>query len=72
LAPYGGATTLIVGLALSASFAMSLPISTPPNAIAYSKGFIKQSEMALVGIVVGIISLVIGYFVLFNFGTLLK
>ena len=72
LAPYGGATTLIVGLALSASFAMSLPISTPPNAIAYSKGFIKQSEMAMVGIIVGIISLVIGYFVLFNFGGMLK
>lgn len=72
LAPYGGATTLIVGLALSASFAMSLPISTPPNAIAYSKGFIKQSEMAMVGIIVGIISLIIGYFVLFNFSGMLK
>ncbi len=67
LAPYGGATTLIAGLALSASFAMSLPISTPPNAIAYSKGFIKQSQMAMVGIFVGIVSLVIGYAVLFKF-----
>ncbi len=72
LEPYGGITTLIVGLALSASFAMSLPISTPPNAIAYSKGFIKQKEMALVGIFVGVISLIIGYFVLFNFSGLLK
>ncbi|MCQ2250392.1 MAG: SLC13 family permease [Bacteroidales bacterium] len=72
LEPYGGVTTLIVGLALSASFAMSLPISTPPNAIAYSKGFIKQKEMVLVGIVVGIISLVIGYTVLFSMGGLLK
>ena len=72
LAPYGGSTTVIVGLALSASFAMSLPISTPPNAIAYSKGFIKQSQMATVGIFVGIISLIIGYFVLFNFSGLLN
>ncbi len=72
LEPYGGVVTLIVGLALSASFAMSLPISTPPNAIAYSKGFIKQKEMVLVGIVVGIISLVIGYTVLFSMGGLLK
>lgn len=72
LAPYGGATTLIVGLALSASFAMSLPISTPPNAIAYSKGFIKQSQMALVGIFVGIISLIIGYCALFLFHGLLE
>ncbi len=72
LAPFGGVVTLIVGLALSASFAMSLPISTPPNAIAYSKGFIKQKEMVLVGIVVGIISLVIGYTVLFSMGGLLQ
>lgn len=72
LEPYGGATTLIVGLALSASFAMSLPISTPPNAIAYSKGFIKQSQMIFVGVVVGIISLIIGYFTLFTFGGILS
>lgn len=72
LADFGGATTLIVGLALSASFAMSLPISTPPNAIAYSKGFIKQSEMALVGIFVGVISLIIGYVVLFKFNGMLQ
>lgn len=71
LAPYGGAVTLIVGLALSASFAMSLPISTPPNAIAYSKGFIKQKDMVLVGIFVGIISLIIGYTVLFIFSNVL-
>lgn len=68
LAPYGGVVTLIVGLALSASFAMSLPISTPPNAIAYSKGFIEQKDMAIVGIIVGIISLVIGYAALFTLG----
>ncbi len=72
LLPYGGAVTLIVGLALSASFAMSLPISTPPNAIAYSKGFIKQKEMVFVGVVVGIVSLIIGYAVLFNLSGFLK
>ena len=70
LEPFGGAATLIIGLALSASFAMALPISTPPNAIAYSKtGFIKQKDMALVGVFVGVISLVIGYLVLIFAGT---
>ncbi len=67
LAPFGGATTLLVGLALSASFAMCLPISTPPNAIAYSKGFIKLKYMALTGLFVGVISLIIGYVALFMF-----
>ena len=61
LEPYGGISTLLIGLALSASFAMALPISTPPNALAYAKGFIKQKDMAMVGIVVGVIALALAY-----------
>ncbi len=61
LGEYGGVGTLLVGVAMSASFAMSLPISTPPNAIAYSTGLIKTSQMFRTGIIIGIISLVIGY-----------
>ncbi|MBR4326973.1 MAG: SLC13/DASS family transporter [Bacteroidales bacterium] len=61
LEPYGGISTLLIGLALSASFAMSLPISTPPNALAYAKGFIKQKDMATVGIIVGVISIALAY-----------
>lgn len=64
LAPYGGVTALIVGLALSASFAMALPISTPPNALAYAKGFIEQKDMAVVGIIAGVLGLALGYVVL--------
>lgn len=61
LEPYGGISTLLIGLALSASFAMALPISTPPNALAYAKGFIKQKDMAMVGIVVGVIAIALAY-----------
>ena len=61
LAPIGGVATLLVGIALSASLAMALPISTPPNALAYAKGFIKQKDMALVGIFVGIVGMIIAY-----------
>lgn len=61
LMPFGGAATLLVGIALSASLAMALPISTPPNALAYAKGFIKQKDMALVGIFVGIVGMIIAY-----------
>ena len=64
LLPFGGVTALIVGLALSASFAMALPISTPPNALAYAKGFIKQKDMAIVGIIAGVLGLALGYAVL--------
>lgn len=61
LGAYGGVGTLLVGVAMAASFAMSLPISTPPNAIAYSTGLIKTSQMFRAGILIGIISLVLGY-----------
>ena len=51
---------LLVGLviALSASFAMILPISTPPNAIAESTGVLKTKHMLLSGTIIGIIGLV--------------
>lgn len=45
--------TIAVVVALACSLGMSMPISTPPNAIAYSTGEIKVSQMALVGVVVG-------------------
>ena len=61
LGAYGGIGTLLVGVAMAASFAMALPISTPPNAIAYSTGLIKTSQMFKIGITIGVISLVLGY-----------
>ena len=67
LEPYGGISTLLIGLALSASFAMALPISTPPNALAYAKGFIKQKDMAIVGIIVGVIAIALAYVELIMF-----
>ena len=61
LGEFGGIGTLLVGVAMAASFAMSLPISTPPNAIAYSTGLIKTKQMFTTGVTVGVISLVLGY-----------
>lgn len=65
---YGGIGTLLIGIALSASFAMALPISTPPNAIAYSTGLIKSSQMCIVGVIIGVISLALGYAMLIVIG----
>ncbi len=44
---------LVIGLC--ASVALFLPISTPPNAIAYSTGFLEQKDFRLGGLVFGII-----------------
>lgn len=62
----GGTTTVLIGIAIAASSAMCLPISTPPNAIAHSTGLVKQNEMLKIGLIVGLISLVFGYIVLFG------
>lgn len=67
---YGGVGTLLIGVAMAASFAMALPISTPPNAIAYSTGLIKTSQMTRIGIIIGVISLVLGYMLLITIGSL--
>lgn len=58
----GGAVQMLLYVAIAASVSMILPISTPPNAIAHSTGFIKQSDMMKVGAAVGVLGLVIGYF----------
>lgn len=67
LTPIGGTSTVLIGIAVAASTAMSLPISTPPNAIAYSTGLIEQKDMAKAGFTVGIFSLVLGYATLIAF-----
>lgn len=63
----GGTSTILIGVAVSASCAMSLPISTPPNAIAYSTGLIQQTDMVKAGLTVGILSMIVGYAVLITF-----
>lgn len=68
LGAIGGTATILIGVAIAASSAMCLPISTPPNAIASSTGLVKQNEMLKIGATVGVISLVLGYLVVFMMG----
>ena len=65
----GGVVTLLVGVAIASSVGMVLPISTPPNALAYATGLIEQKHMVKVGLIVGAVSLLLGYVVLIFLGT---
>ncbi len=65
LAAIGGTPTILIGVAVAASSAMVLPISTPPNALAYATNLVKQNDMAKIGLIVGIISMVLGYIMLY-------
>ena len=69
LEPFGGVAVMLIGVAIGSSMAMILPISTPPNALAHSTGFIQQKDMMKVGIWVGIIGIVLGYLMLFLLGS---
>ena len=65
LAAIGGTPTVLIGVAIAASSAMVLPISTPPNALAYATNLVKQNDMAKIGLIIGIISMVFGYAMLY-------
>ena len=60
----GGMYAMIPFIAMCASLAMLFPISTPPNAIASSTGLVQTSQMAKIGIIVGVVGFVLGYFLL--------
>ncbi|MDW1553069.1 anion permease, partial [Vibrio sp. YT-18] len=40
---------------------MSLPISTPPNALAHATGHVESSQMARVGAVLGIVGVLLSF-----------
>ncbi len=66
----GGTPTVLIGVAIAASSAMILPISTPPNALAFSTGLVSQKEMSKIGFIMGVLSMVLGYMMLYFLGTL--
>ncbi len=58
----GGTEQMIPFVAVCASLAMTLPISTPSNAIATSTGIVSTKQMAQVGIIIGLVGFVFAYF----------
>ncbi|WP_038176052.1 SLC13 family permease [Vibrio pacinii] len=61
LVSVGGLQGLLVVVAFSASLGMILPVSTPPNSLAYSTGLIESKDMAKTGLIIGVIGLVLVY-----------
>ena len=66
----GGTSTILIGVAIAASSAMVLPISTPPNALAYATNLVQQKHMAKIGLISGILSIILGYVMLYVIGTM--
>jgi len=51
----GFETQVALIIALSASSAMFLPVSSPPNAMAYSTGLLEQKDFRIGGVVIGLL-----------------
>ena len=56
---YGFSNQIVFAVALASSAAMAMPVSTPPNAIAYGTKKIKIKDMLLVGGTISILSIIV-------------
>ena len=56
-----GVSPIVVSvlIAVGASCAFMLPVATPPNAIVFASGYIKQREMMRAGLVLNLVFTVI-------------
>lgn len=61
LSALGGEVTLILVVTFAASLGMSLPISTPPNALAHATGYVQSNQMAKVGVVLGLVGVLLSF-----------
>ncbi|MGF1737076.1 SLC13 family permease [Photobacterium satsumensis] len=61
LVPLGGEITLILVVTFAASLGMSLPISTPPNALAHATGHVQSNQMARVGVIIGVVGVLLSF-----------
>jgi len=62
----GGATLILVST-YATSLGMCLPISTPPNALAFSTALITTKQMTKIGLIVGIIGFSLAFAMIFGF-----
>lgn len=60
-------TQLLMVVAFSSSLGMILPVSTPPNALAYSTGFIETKDLLKTGGIIGLSGLGLMYLALLIF-----
>ena len=63
-----GAIGLLVTIAFASSLGMALPISTPPNAMAYATGHIEQKGMAISGTLLCLIGLALSIGLMYLLG----
>ncbi|WP_255555029.1 DASS family sodium-coupled anion symporter [Moritella sp. 24] len=58
---------MLIVVACSASLGMILPVSTPPNSLAYATGLVASKDMARVGLIMGLAGLALVYTAILTF-----
>ena len=61
LGEIGGSKLLVLLVTFSCSLVMALPVSTPPNAMAYATGLLANRQLLQIGALISGISLVASY-----------
>ena len=65
LTDLGGSQMVILVSTIACSMGMALPISTPPNALAFGTGILTTKDMAKPGITIAFIGLTLSYGLIF-------
>lgn len=66
---YGGLCMMVICVALCASMGMSLPISTPPNALAHSTGLVGSHDFIRTGKIISPIGVIVIFSIVVTLGT---
>jgi len=61
----GGTQMIVIAATFSCSMGLALPISTPPNALAFGTGLFQTKDMAKAGITAAVIGLLFIYLLMF-------
>lgn len=61
----GGAIGLLCAIAFASSLGMALPISTPPNALAYATGLVESKGMAISGTILCLVGLALSILMMY-------
>ena len=61
-----GAIGLLCAIAFASSLGMALPISTPPNALAYATGLVEQKGMAISGTILCLLGLALTFALMYT------